>query len=339
MSEQAQARRRFILIRDDTGNYARVIRVDSTDGHLLIGDLKEDIMDVERHGARHGDANVDPIEQFNYDLKVVKPCAAVRLVDNEQVTINGTEYAGVEGQVAVCVDASAGDAKAAVALLGREYLAATAADGKLHSRVDLHVDTGKVELAGYGVVQGAAGPVIELVPAGATVPPLSVTPDVINTQVDVKHVPTGASLLYHASRHDRGGEDSIDWSQVARLAAAAGVNAAVGVNSTAATTTLYTLPQGWTNIVPLRARVTVGGTFGTGETVTVEIHAKLDDGTDLTLWSKQYTATGTDTVDLLLGLLGQAVDGKRVVELYVAAYSNLASTSVTVTVDFVGVRT
>ena len=83
-----------------------------------------------------------------------------------------------------------------------------------------------------------------------------------------------------------------------------------------------------------RVKITWGGTFGTGETVTVQITAVYSDGTTASI-TKSATAVGSLwlTDDDVFALITQ---GKDITQLQVSASSNLASTSVTVTVNAYG---
>jgi len=84
-----------------------------------------------------------------------------------------------------------------------------------------------------------------------------------------------------------------------------------------------------------RIKITWGGTFGTGETVTVGIEAVYSDGSKSTLVEKSATATGSLWLsdDDILTLIA---NGKDIVQLNIYAKTNLSSTSVTVTVDAYG---
>jgi hypothetical protein len=83
-----------------------------------------------------------------------------------------------------------------------------------------------------------------------------------------------------------------------------------------------------------RVKITWGGTFGTGETVTVKVEAVYSDNTTAYV-EKSATSTGSLwlTDDDILSLITQ---GKDIVKLNVYAKSSAASTSVTVTVDAYG---
>jgi len=83
-----------------------------------------------------------------------------------------------------------------------------------------------------------------------------------------------------------------------------------------------------------RVKITWGGTFGSGETVTVQITAVYTDSSTVSI-TKSATATGSTwlTDDDIEALIAQ---GKDITRLQVSASSNLSSTSVTVTVDAYG---
>jgi uncharacterized lipoprotein NlpE involved in copper resistance len=83
-----------------------------------------------------------------------------------------------------------------------------------------------------------------------------------------------------------------------------------------------------------RVKITWGGTFGTGETVTVKVEAVYRDGSTAYV-EESATATGSLwlTDDDVLSLITQ---GKDIVKLNVYAKSSAASTSVTVTVNAYG---
>jgi len=83
-----------------------------------------------------------------------------------------------------------------------------------------------------------------------------------------------------------------------------------------------------------RVKITWGGTFGTGETVTVKVEAVYSDGSTAFV-EKSATATGSLwlTDDDILALITQ---GKDITKINIYAKTNLSSTSVTVTVDAYG---
>ncbi len=153
----------------------------------------------------------------------------------------------------------------------------------------------------------------------------------------------------HGARHDRGGADSFDYSLISNLADSGDVACAVGTGGTASTTTVFTLPAGWTNVLPMAVEMVVGGTVATGETVTITVNAVLDDGTKLKIASYSTTgATGSSTVGadtIWATLLGSAksagvsLDGRRLTSIEADVASSATSTSATATVRVIGART
>jgi hypothetical protein len=111
-----------------------------------------------------------------------------------------------------------------------------------------------------------------------------------------------------------------------------GISVAVGTGGAYGTASTITSPSGV--ITYPRVKITWGGTFGTGETVTVKVEAVYTDGSTAYV-EKSATATGSLwlTDDDIMSLITQ---GKDIVNLNVYAKSSATSTSVTVTVDAYG---
>jgi hypothetical protein len=110
------------------------------------------------------------------------------------------------------------------------------------------------------------------------------------------------------------------------------VGVTVGTNGVYGSASTITSPS---NIITYpRVKITWGGTFGTGETVTVKVEAVYTDGSTAYI-EKSATATGSLwlTDDDIISLITQ---GKDITKLNVYAKTNLSSTSVTVTVDAYG---
>jgi hypothetical protein len=97
------------------------------------------------------------------------------------------------------------------------------------------------------------------------------------------------------------------------------VNLAAGVNA---------------SIVPLSATLTWGGTFGTGETVTIRLTATFSDNTTQNI-TKSATATGTVTLNTV-DLQGLFKDGVYITKISVDSSSSAASTSVTTSATVYG---
>ena len=113
---------------------------------------------------------------------------------------------------------------------------------------------------------------------------------------------------------------------------ATGVSVAMGTSNAYASATAIKSLSGV--ITYPRVKITWGGTFGTGEIVTVKVESVYSDGTS-TYVEKSATAVGSLwlTDDDILSLITQ---GKDIVKLNIYAKTNLASTTATVTVDAYG---
>jgi hypothetical protein len=111
-----------------------------------------------------------------------------------------------------------------------------------------------------------------------------------------------------------------------------GLSVSVGTGGAYGSASAITSPSGV--ITYPRVKITWGGTFGSGETVTVKVEAVYSDGSTAYV-EKSATATGSLwlTDDDILALITQ---GKDIVKLNVYAKTNLSSTTVTVTVDAYG---
>lgn len=112
---------------------------------------------------------------------------------------------------------------------------------------------------------------------------------------------------------------------------------AVGTGgSYGAASTILAPDSNHVGVVPLAGSVTVGGTVGTSETITVEIIAHYSDGTTGSI-TKSFTATGTDylTAADLLTLLK---NGVYIESVTAQAESSATSTSATVTVAAAGLQ-
>jgi len=182
---------------------------------------------------------------------------------------------------------------------------------------------------------------------GVKVAEYSSSDDKVHVGKDIYSEAVGASLGSHASRHNRGGADAIDWSSISQLFDSGDVSCAVGTGGTASKTTVYSLPSSWFNLVPLAVNISVGGTVASGETINVSVRAVLDDGTELEIAS--YSVTGSTGSKLesapFANLLtsaasaGKSLEGRRITTMVAYASSSATSTSATVTVRVIGIRT
>jgi hypothetical protein len=88
------------------------------------------------------------------------------------------------------------------------------------------------------------------------------------------------------------------------------------------------------SIAPLSASLTWGGTFGTGETVTIRLTATFSDGSTASI-TKSATATGTSALNPA-DLQGLMKDGAYITGIAVDSSSSASSTSVTTSATVYG---
>ena len=159
----------------------------------------------------------------------------------------------------------------------------------------------------------------------------------INVDHDVKHTGTGASLLAHASRHNRGGADAIDWSSVSKYKVVSGVTASAGPSGSPTTTSIMSVDTDYYNLLPLTIKCTPSG-LGTNETLTISIIAKDAAGNTYTLGTKSgVNAAVTFTIaDLDFTALA---NGVQIREILVSVESSATSTSASVSVDAAALET
>jgi len=177
--------------------------------------------------------------------------------------------------------------------------------------------------------------------------------DLLHVDKDIKHDPTGtkilATLLSHASRHDRGGADSLDYTKIIQLTSTPGyVDCSLGTGGSKVRTIVYEVQSPWVQFIPLLIYVNVGGTIATDESIDVDLVYIFNDGSEIIFYSGSYTSTGIDIVGSLQYLWqavlndviskGTAIDGKRIVKLAVDAASSASSTSVTLSVAMLGLK-
>jgi hypothetical protein len=88
------------------------------------------------------------------------------------------------------------------------------------------------------------------------------------------------------------------------------------------------------SIVPLSAALTWGGTFASGETVTIRLTAKFSDNTTANI-TKSATTTGSQALNSA-DLQGLMKDGVYITEVDVDSSSDATSTDVTTSVTVYG---
>jgi hypothetical protein len=153
---------------------------------------------------------------------------------------------------------------------------------------------------------------------------------------------SGVKLASHATRHAYGGADplpagSIDRSQLKPLGYLFVKTASPtpGTGGSFGSAVAIT-PSANKSIVPLMVKMSWGGTFVAGETVTIRITVKFSDGSTAS-FSKSATATG----DYWLTDADKATlfkDGAYIVEVDVDSASSALTTSVTTSVTIYGVE-
>jgi hypothetical protein len=152
----------------------------------------------------------------------------------------------------------------------------------------------------------------------------------------------GVALNSHASRHAYGGADalpaaSIDRSQCKPF----GIEKQWSASPTPGTGGAYgsavaLTPASNKSIVPLMVKLTWGGTFAAGETVTIRLTVKFSDGS-----TKTFTKSGTATGDYWLTDADKASiwgNNVYVTEIDVDSSSSAASTSVTTSATIYGIE-
>lgn len=147
----------------------------------------------------------------------------------------------------------------------------------------------------------------------------------------------GVKITAHASRHNRGGADAIDWSSISKYKKVSGAGGTVGVSGSPATFTVMTLDTNYYNLLPLVIKIGPTG-LGTGESLSLSVVLKDASGTSYTVWSATGVTTAqTVTIsDINFDALN---DGIRIVEIDVTAESSATSTSASVSIDAVALET
>lgn len=146
---------------------------------------------------------------------------------------------------------------------------------------------------------------------------------------------SGARLAAHASRHSRGGADPLDYSLIAKLLLKS-VSPKLGTGGALGPAASVAPDPGYVRIVPSGVRIDIGGTFASGESVTVRVTFVFDDGTSQYV-DKTFTATGTTYLtDADFFTLWK--NGVGVVRIDVQAGSSASTTAVTATVAVRGIQ-
>jgi len=142
--------------------------------------------------------------------------------------------------------------------------------------------------------------------------------------------PDGATATSHASRHNRGGADAIDWSSLSRYVQNSATGVAIGVSGSPATIVELSVESNYYNLLPLTIKATPSG-LATDESATIRIIAVLDDGSETEIASRTTAAgsTSTETFGPNDYDFTKISSGRQVRALRVTAESSATSTSAT----------
>ena len=136
----------------------------------------------------------------------------------------------------------------------------------------------------------------------------------------------GVSLGSHASRHDRGGADSLNWAALSKYLNKSG-SGTIGTSGSPATILEVSVEDNYYNLVPLEVDYDISG-LATDETFTLTVTAVLDNGDEVTLYSASGLSAGGTlrSGDLDWSAIG---DGRQIRALRVKFESSATSTSAT----------
>jgi len=151
--------------------------------------------------------------------------------------------------------------------------------------------------------------------------------DVVNVRRDVKHAGTGHSLLSHAARHNRGGDDAIDWSSISKWLNKSASGVSIGTSGSPASILRVDVESNYYNLLFKYAKVTPSN-LGTGESVTYHIIFHFSDGTDAEVATLSGVTAETVVTDADIDW-SKIPDGARVVAIEITAESSATSTSAT----------
>jgi hypothetical protein len=147
---------------------------------------------------------------------------------------------------------------------------------------------------------------------------------------------SGVQLSSHGSRHNWGGADPITFTTGYVFINKAGSSVSAGTGGAYGSESTVTPDTGFNSIIPFKIRAVVGGTFATGETVSVRYRFYWSDGstTDVTT---SVTATGNYDLDMPTIALNLK-NGVYCTKITVAGASSASSTSVAVQCVVYGVQ-
>ncbi len=298
-----------ISLKDTAAGVERRLSLTGGAAKILDGTGAE-IVNIESHGARHSDVNVDPLTDLNYDLTISKATPAIQL--------SGTETGGVS----VRTIEDTGKYKL-------QYWDGTTWVDKL----SIDAATGNVELIGNFLVDIAINkttPAIRLTGTETGAKDLSIRENAGKIEI---YDNTAAKVIKSLPQLD------FDSGLVGLTI---GTGGAFG-----AATDLVTA-EDMENLIPEAIYMEVGGTVATGETVDIEVRAVTDAGDEIVIASYSVTgATGSTTVGkdtITTNLLNNAraagisLNNKRIVAIRGYAKTSATSTTATASAQVIGKR-
>ena len=147
----------------------------------------------------------------------------------------------------------------------------------------------------------------------------------------------GLSLPSHSGRHKKNGGDYPGYYLHLNKS---GATEAAGVSNAYGTGSDVTPDSGYYSEVPHLITGTVGGTVGTSETITVKVTLTYDNTTADQVLATKTPGTGNtgDVTWDLTEVAGSYVTGGKITKVSVAASSDAASTSATITGNVKGIQ-
>jgi hypothetical protein len=146
----------------------------------------------------------------------------------------------------------------------------------------------------------------------------------------------GVQLSSHGQRHNRTGADPVTFTTGYVFINKSGSSVSAGTGGSYGSESTVSPDTGFNSIIPFKVRAVVGGTFASGETVTVRYRFYWSDGTTTDV-TTSVTATGNYDLDMPTIALNLK-NGVYCTKITVAGASSASSTSVTVQCAVYGVQ-
>jgi hypothetical protein len=136
----------------------------------------------------------------------------------------------------------------------------------------------------------------------------------------------GINLSSHGSRHNKGGADAITFTTGYTFINKSGSSVSAGTSGSYGSESSVSPDTGYNSIIPFKIRAVVGGSFASGETVTIRYRFYWNDGT-YTDVTTSVTATGNYDLDMPTIALNLK-NGVYCTKITVAGASSASTTSV-----------